>query len=50
MAVVSLQKQPGGAEGDRLPNVRDKGVDARIKSAQGDWMNACEFPTGYPCK
>jgi hypothetical protein len=36
MAVVSLQKQPGMAEGDRLPSVRDKGVDARIASAQDD--------------
>jgi hypothetical protein len=36
MAVVSLQKQPGVVEGDCLPNVRDKGVDTRIKSAQGD--------------
>jgi hypothetical protein len=36
MAVVSLQKQPGMAEGDRLPSVRDKGVDAWIVSAQDD--------------
>jgi hypothetical protein len=36
MAVVSLQKQPGMAEGDRLPSARDKGVDARTKSAQDD--------------
>jgi hypothetical protein len=36
MAVVSLQKQPGDAAGDRLPSVRDKGVDARIKSAQDE--------------
>jgi hypothetical protein len=36
MAVVSLQKQPGEAAGDRLPSVRDKGVDAPIKSAQDE--------------
>jgi hypothetical protein len=36
MAVVSLQKQSGEAAGDRLPSVRDNGVDARIKSAQDE--------------
>lgn len=50
MAVGSLQKQPGEAAGDRLPSLRDKGVDAPIKSAQDEWLDACEFPTGYPCK
>jgi hypothetical protein len=35
MAVVSLQKQPGEAAGDRLPSARE-GVDARIKSAQDE--------------
>jgi hypothetical protein len=45
MAVVSLQKQPGEAAGDRLPSVRDKGVDARISPRKtSSWMPASSQP------
>ena len=36
LAVIWLQKQPGMAEGSRLPIVRNIGVDAWIKSAHDD--------------